>query len=135
MLSFLHYLSTPCSNAIFCTLLLYFLLSLFIFHLFYFIHTPTLPLIFFLLLFSPFLPPRTPSFLSFSLSLTPISSSLPFFTSIAPFFLRYSPLPYPPSLLFSVIFHRLLQRYQNVKAELEAQQNLERIRLEKQTRL
>lgn len=26
---------------------------------------------------------------------------------------------------------RLLQRYQNVKAELEAQQNLERIRMEK----
>jgi hypothetical protein len=27
--------------------------------------------------------------------------------------------------------YRLLQRYQNVKAELEAQQNLERIRMEK----
>lgn len=27
--------------------------------------------------------------------------------------------------------HRLLQRYQNVKAELEAQQNLERVRMEK----
>ena len=26
---------------------------------------------------------------------------------------------------------RLLQRYQNVKAELEAQQNLERVRMEK----
>lgn len=30
-----------------------------------------------------------------------------------------------------LILHRLLQRYQNVKAELEAQQNLERIRMEK----
>jgi hypothetical protein len=29
------------------------------------------------------------------------------------------------------ILSRLLQRYQNVKAELEAQQNLERIRMEK----
>lgn len=27
--------------------------------------------------------------------------------------------------------HRLLQRYQNVKGELEAQQNLERIKVEK----
>jgi len=30
-----------------------------------------------------------------------------------------------------IISDRLLQRYQNVKAELEAQQNLERIRMEK----
>ena len=30
-----------------------------------------------------------------------------------------------------VVVSRLLQRYQNVKAELEAQQNLERVRMEK----
>jgi hypothetical protein len=29
------------------------------------------------------------------------------------------------------LYFRLLQRYQNVKAELEAQQNLERVRMEK----
>ena len=32
------------------------------------------------------------------------------------------------------IFLSLLQRYQNVKAELEAQQNLERIKMEKLVR-
>lgn len=36
-----------------------------------------------------------------------------------------------PFSLYPLHCHRLLQRYQNVKAELEAQQNLERIRMEK----
>lgn len=38
-----------------------------------------------------------------------------------------------PNFLFLTFLTptRLLQRYQNVKAELEAQQNLERIRMEK----
>ena len=31
--------------------------------------------------------------------------------------------------------HRLLQRYQNVKNEMEAQQNLERLRTEKQNQI
>ena len=34
-------------------------------------------------------------------------------------------------MILHVLSYRLLQRYQNVKAELEAQQNLERIRMEK----
>ncbi len=43
-----------------------------------------------------------------------------------------SKLSYFSSLTASLIcLTRLLQRYQNVKAELEAQQNLERIRMEK----
>lgn len=32
---------------------------------------------------------------------------------------------------YIILYKRLLQRYQNVKAELEAQQNLERVRMEK----
>ena len=116
----------------------------------------------FFFLYSPSLYSHpTPDFLPpYFLSLSPSSSSIhslslshpPFISllSISPSFLSHLsinpflfplslslPLPYFPSLLSSayVLFHRLLQRYQNVKAELEAQQNLERIRLEKQTRL
>lgn len=37
---------------------------------------------------------------------------------------------YAECFVIECIF-RLLQRYQNVKAELEAQQNLERVRMEK----
>lgn len=37
----------------------------------------------------------------------------------------------PMKLIILLWLYRLLQRYQNVKAELEAQQNLERIRMEK----
>ena len=69
--------------------------------------------------FSPSLPlslhPSLPPSLVLTLLSTPSPSYHPYLT-----------------LFFSLI--RLLQRYQNVKAELEAQQNLERIRLDKQTR-
>ena len=40
-------------------------------------------------------------------------------------------LPYTNYYYHTLLPTRLLQRYQNVKAELEAQQNLERIRMEK----
>ena len=45
--------------------------------------------------------------------------------------LKFSTVIYFIFRLFSLYVSRLLQRYQNVKAELEAQQNLERIRMEK----